>query len=107
MKSFLHRDLAESMLGWIVLRVLIPVGFIVMGTRAIIIGQFDIGGTSVSGISALLYGVAWISLGIAIIGLPPLSRLMNGEVSKSTVIRFWLGLASFFVLIVTATICLF
>jgi hypothetical protein len=106
-KRILTRDLGETLIGALILRVLPPLSIAAYGGWAILHGHFVVRNTSVHGTPAFLYGAAFVTFGLAAIGYPTMAEIQEGRVSRFTSIRMIGGLALFGVLIIAAIVTQF
>jgi hypothetical protein len=84
-----------------------PLAIIVVGLKALITGQMNVRGADVSGLSAYLYGSAFVVLGVALFAQPSTTAFRKGDVSRFSLMRLWIGIGLFALLIIAATVSLF
>jgi hypothetical protein len=103
----LTRDLAETALGGLILRFLIPLFAVAYGGLAIFRGQIPIRSTVVQGTPAYWYGAAFVVLGLTVIGYPTIADIRERRVSRFTAVRMKVGWVLFGVLMTGAVVSLF
>ena len=106
-KSIFTIDLAETLLGELILRFLVPLSIAAYGGWTILRGHFVIRNTSVYGTPALLYGFAFIVFGLNVIAYPTMAEIQEGKVSRFTTVRMLSGFALFGALIIAAIVTQF
>jgi len=106
-KRALTRDLAETALGGLILRFLIPLFAVAYGGWSIFRGQIPIRSTVVQGTPAYWYGAAFVVLGLTIIGYPTIADVQEGRVSRFTTVRMKAGGILFGLLMIGAVVSLF
>ena len=101
-KGILERDLAETILGGLILRLLIPLSISTYGAWTLFRGRFTVQNTVVDGVPAIFYGLAFVVFGIATFDYPTMAEIEEKKVPRSTRIRMWSGFLLFGLLIIIA-----
>jgi hypothetical protein len=91
----------------LILRYLIPLFSTAYGGLSLFLRQIPIRSAHVHGTPALLYGAAFVVLGLAIVGYPTMADLREGRVSRFTTVRLKAGLVVFGLLMIGAVGSLF
>jgi len=107
-KGAFTRDLAETALGGLILRYLIPLFSILYGALAISRGRIPIRSVEVYGTKAYIFffGAAFVVLGLTIIGYPTMADVQEGRVSRFNTLRLRVGLALLGLLVIGAIVSL-
>ena len=106
-KGIMERDLAETVLGGLILRLLVPLSICGYGTWTLLRGRFIVKNTIVDGLPAIFYGLAFIVFGMAAFDYPTMAEIEEKKVPRSTWIRMWSGFLLFGLLIIAATVSQF
>ena len=100
-------DLAETLVGELILRFLLPLSIAAYGGWTILRGHFVVRNTSVYGTPAILYGAAFVVFGLTAVGYPTMADIQEGRVSRFTTLRMIGGIALFGALIIAAILTQF
>lgn len=103
-KGILERDLGETILGGLILRLLIPLSISAYGGWTLLRGRFTVQNTVVDGLPAIFYGLAFVVFGIGAFDYPTMAEIEDRKVPRSTKIRMWGGFLLFGLLLGAATV---
>jgi hypothetical protein len=106
-KRAFTRDLAETFIGGLILRFIIPLFSIAYGGLSIFRRQILIRSADVHGAPALWFGAAFVVLGLAIFGYPTIADIQEGRVSRLTTVRMRGGMLLFLLLMIGFGVSLF
>lgn len=96
----LNKDITETLAGSLIFHWIIPAVLIVEGISGVFRHSIIVQQAPVEGVAAILYGIAFILVGLSICGMPSLTRLQARGFDLPLKIRSTLMLAAavFFVI---------
>jgi len=78
----MKKNLADTKAGWWIFSVILPLGMIGMGLKAIFAQRIEVRGTEVDGKAAMCFGIGWLLIGLGAFGFPRYSKAIAGGVSR-------------------------
>ena len=99
-------DIANTGVGWLLLRVVLPLALIAWGSLSILTQSIHLRSAEVTGIAAVGYGIGVFLIGMATFCMPTVSQVMSPKFATELLIRFSLLVVALFGIIFGAVITL-